>query len=141
MRRMNLLFVLPLLLSLEAGAAGLPISFVEDFEGNRIALYIDPAELAAAPVWKIGEAPIPLGVDQVVSLMKAWAKERHPEYDDLEIKEIALKSIRARDGRRYWHYLVQYDGISKGFVIHRPHQFCAVLLDGKVIPAVVEIRP
>lgn len=124
-----------------AGAAGMLVPLDEVFEGNHLSLYLDPKELDALPKWNPGDKEPPLGVAEALTRFRAWLGENAPEYDDVEYEEIALKSVRRRDGSRFWHYLIRYNGVAKGYVIHKPEQFAAVLFDGKVVPAVLERHP
>ncbi len=123
-----------------AHAQTLPLAWVEDFEGKRIVIYADRHQLES-PAWRPGEKPLPLGVDAAIARVRDWARRELPQFDDIEIHEIALKSLRDSGGRHYWHYIIYFNGVSEGLVIARPRHFVAVLLDGTVLPAVVEPRP
>ena len=93
------------------------------------------------PEWAPGDRKLPLGVEDAIVKFKEWLNESYPEYDAVEFEEIALKSIRRSNGSRLWHYLIRYNGITKGYVVHKPEQFVVMLFDGKVVPAVIERHP
>lgn len=141
---MRTFFILLLAMSSTVGAAGVTGVLVpvdEMFEGNHLSLYLDPQELDALPKWAPGDKAPPLSLADAIAKFRAWLKDTAPQYDDVEYEEIALKSIRRQDGSRLWHYLIRYNGVAKGYVIHKPEQFAAVLFDGKVLPAVLERHP
>ncbi len=142
MRTLTALFLVLYLASGTAGTVNMLVSVDEVFEGNHLSLYLEPHELDALPAWAPGaDKPLPLGVEQAIVKFRAWLKENEPAYTDVEYEEIALKSIRRIDGSRLWHYLIRYNGIRDGYVVHKPHQFAAVLFDGKVVPVLTERHP
>ncbi len=125
--------------ALPAFAGRLPIVLLEHLDHEVLALSIEEAELASLPDWQPGQGPVPLGIDQVVEKVRAWALRLHPDYDDVRFLEILLKPIESpRYGTR-WHYLVIIQGRKDGQNLPRKH-FLAVLFDGKIIHGVIEPR-
>ncbi len=130
-----------LLLAGRVAAVPLPVVLTEHVDRDTLSLSIDEEALRKAPEWQPGQGPLPLPVADMVARLHAWAREFLPRYARIEIREILLKPIESPAYGTHWHYLVVFRGVTRaGRVDPTPH-VAAVLLDGRVVPGVLEPRP
>ena len=66
--------------------------------------------------------------------LKKWMAS-DPRYQGVEIHEIKLTPIRHHEQEHRWYYLFQLRPLDGG---HRKAMYAAVLLNGKVVPAIAE---
>ena len=129
--------ILPLLFMIfvaNASAMQFPLEIIERFDEFRIVVYANQADLDKAPAWEPGKGAPPLSIEKLLRIITQQASEDARLHNAI-IQKIELKPIRQYQAGQHWYYLVQL----KVFTGEHPSmQYIAVLMDGKVLPAVSE---
>ena len=111
-----------------------PLEIIERFDEFRIVVYATQTDIDKAPTWEPDEGAPPLSIEKLLLVIdKQESKE--PRLHKAKIQKIELKPIREYQAGHHWYYLVQL----KVFTGEHPAmQYIAVLMNGKVLPAVRE---
>ncbi len=130
-------FVLFALLPAAAGAFSgpWPLEIIEQFDDAKLVVYGSEDDIAAAPMWSPDRGAPPLTIAGVLEVLQRWA-ESDPRVSALHVEEIELKRIPRHVDR--WYYLVRARVESR---TGPPVRFFAVLMNGKVEPAIREPMP
>jgi hypothetical protein len=117
-----------------AGSGMWPEEIIDTMDDKRLVLFLPNEDIAASPQWLPAEGTPPLNIAEAMAHLKKWMTDA-PRYRKAEIHEIELKPIRHHEQEHRWYYLFQLrhpgGGQSKAI-------YAAVLLNGKVVPAIVE---
>jgi hypothetical protein len=103
---------------------------VEQFDNIRVVTFIESDDITNSPVWNPDIDPLPLSVDGAIQAIRDFSKQA-PNIGS--VKEIELRTIKDNPG--HWHYLVKMAGKDAN---KQKCKVYAVLMDGKVIPAIIE---
>jgi hypothetical protein len=117
------------------GAELWPEEIIDSMDGRRLVLFLPNKDIADSPQWMPadGAAP-PLNIAGAMAQLKEWMAG-DPRYREAEIHEIKLQPIRQHEKENRWYYLFQlrrHDGDKRKVI------YAAVLLNGKVVPVLVE---
>ena len=129
MKHVRSLALAMLLLSANAWALQSTTELVERFDGYRLVVFVDEQDIASSPTWKPGADAPPLSILEAIQAVKRFGKDLDSSN---QISEIDLRPVPNNEG--YWHYLVE---VSDDDMSHKFSVFI-VLMNGKVIPAIVE---
>ena len=112
-----------------------PEEIIDSMDGQRLVVFLPNSDIATSPQWlpDEGAAP-PLNIAGAVEHLKKWMAS-DPRYQGVEIHEIKLTPIRHHEQEHRWYYLFQLRPLDGG---HRKAMYAAVLLNGKVVPAIAE---
>ena len=114
--------------------ADYPLEIIERFDDAKVVISIDERDIAAAPAWRPAEGEPPVNTAALVSAVREWSA-RHPDLAQERIRKIELKPISRHEGQRHWYYLVKTKNPADARA--EPH-YLAVMMDGKVLPAIRE---
>lgn len=118
-----------------SGAALWPQEIIDTMDDQRLVVFLPNADIAASPEWQPMEGtPPPLTIADAIAHLKKWMAGG-PRYRNAEIHEIELKPIHGHEQEHRWYYLFQLRRPDTG---KRKRIYAAVLLNGKVVPAIVE---
>jgi len=133
-----LVAAVPLLLfGHSAGATQFPLEIIEHFDDTKIVIYVQQSDVDQAPTWQPGRGAPPLSVEQLVKAVTTH-NAGNPDLSDLQIRKIELKPVLRNPKRNSWYYLLRLKAIRDG----RPEiEYVAVLMSGKVLPAIREPDP
>jgi hypothetical protein len=119
----------------ETGADHWPEEIIDSMDGQRLVVFLPNSDIAASPQWVPADgAPPPLTIAAAVAHLKKWMTGE-PRYRGVEIHEIKLTPIRHHEREHRWYYLFQLRQRDGG---RRKAMYAAVLLNGKVVPAIAE---
>jgi hypothetical protein len=119
----------------ETGADHWPEEIIDSMDGQRLVVFLPNSDIAASPQWVPADgAPPPLTIAAAVAHLKKWMTGE-PRYRGVEIHEIKLTPIRHHEREHRWYYLFQLRQPDGG---RRKAMYAAVLLNGKVVPAIAE---
>jgi len=115
-----------------------PLEVFEKFDNVRLVAFINESDIKNYPKWQalIGEPP--LTVSQAIQAVKKFDDTRNIGKKNIDyansIKKIELRQMSA-EHKNYWHYLIK---IKKEISQKIHYQVYVVLMNGKVIPAIIE---
>jgi len=118
------------MLSTGAHASEYNVEIFEQFDNIRVVALIKSDDIDNSPVWNPAVDPLPLRVEDAIQAIRDFSKQ--PGITG-NIKEIELRTINNYPG--HWHYLIKM--VANDVLPHKYNVY-AVLMDGKVIPAVIE---
>ncbi len=109
------------------------IEIIEQFDDVKLVAFINEADIENYPLWHpLTEAP-PLSVNKAIQSIKNLYKTNRDHLLPKSVKEVELRKISRHE--YYWHYLVKI----KTNTDKKPkYQIYVVLMNGKVIPALIE---
>lgn len=109
------------------------IEIFEYFDDIKLVAFLDKSDLQNYPSWKPDTEVLPLSISQALEAIKDLHKTVGKPALDGVVKEIELRVISGYPD--YWHYLVKVrlNGNKK-----TKYQIYVVLMNGKVIPAMIE---
>jgi hypothetical protein len=102
---------------------------VESYDGYRLVVFVEEQDIASSPTWGPDSEAPPLSIAEAIRAVKRFGKDLDSSNT---ISEIELRPVPNHDG--YWHYLIE---VSDEKMSHKFSVF-VVLMNGKVIPAIVE---
>jgi len=123
-----------LLLSLSSGAFAFkfPIEMIEGVDGARVIVYINEEDIDTDVHWAPFEGEPPVSVGEALAAVRTHV-EQNASFGDVTLRDIQLRRIPRHDND--WHYMVVLQSQRGGSpVLH----YYAVLMTGKVIPAILE---
>jgi hypothetical protein len=118
------------LLTTGAHASESNVEIFEQFDNIRVVALIDIDDIDNSPKWNADVDPVPLSVDAAIKAIRDFIKQPGTIG---AIREIEIRTIKKYPG--HWHYLIKTvasDPGSHGYDVY------VVLMDGKVIPAIIE---
>ncbi len=123
-----------LLLSLSSGAFAFkfPIEMIEGVDGARIIVYFNEEDLEADVRWTPFEDEPPVSVGEALAAVRTHVV-KNASLGDVTLRDIQLRRIPHHNND--WHYMVVLQSQREGKPV--PHYY-AVLMTGKVIPAILE---
>ena len=130
-----LVIVLTTTLTPARAKAGLwPVEVFDVMDNQRIVVFLRDGDIAASPKWQPAEGGPPLTIAGALEHVRQWIAE-DPRLMGAEIYEIELKPIHGHEQEHRWYYLMQLRAVKDG---KRKAFYAAVLLNGKVVPAIAE---
>ncbi|HEC13849.1 MAG TPA: hypothetical protein ENI80_11510 [Acidiferrobacteraceae bacterium] len=109
------------------------IEIIEQFDDVKLVAFINEADIENYPLWHpLTEAP-PLSVNKAIQSIKNLYKTNRDHLLPKSVKEVELRKISRHE--YYWHYLVK---IKTNNDKKPKYQIYVVLMNGKVIPALIE---
>lgn len=126
------LLLLLTIVSINAQSFQPSLEIVEQFDDVRLIAFINEADIENYPLWRpLTEAP-PLSIRNAIQAINQY-KANNGKLITGIVKEIELREMPHH--KNYWHYLVKIN-IAPG---KKPrYQVYVVLMNGKVIPALIE---
>lgn len=121
-----------LLFSFEVLATEFPIVIREYIDDIKIDAYINKTDLDSLEPWTPFESPPRLSVGGALMAVKNYI-DADTRYADFSLVGIELKLLPQHE--RYWHYIVKINTLLED---RREPGFFIVLMDGKVIPAIMQ---
>ncbi len=112
-----------------------PLEIVERLDDARLVVYGNEQDIAASPRWSPEAGAPPLTIAGVIEALRHWA-ESDPRVSSVHVEEIELKPIPRQLER--WYYLVRARVEARS---GPPVRYFAVLMNGKVEPAIREPMP
>lgn len=109
-----------------------PIEIFDVMDNSKIIVFIKDDDINASPKWQPADGGPPMSIEGVLQEVNKWVKA-DASLKDLDINEIELKPINHHKG--HWYYLVQ---LKSSIDYRQKPRFVAVLLSGKVVPAMVK---
>ena len=123
------LLMLMLLLSTNAYALQPKIEIVEQFDNLRMVTFISKKDISNSPKWNPNLEVPPLSVDGAIKAVKKFLKNSK---NSIEISEVEIRPVPRHEN--HWHYLIKLTNNTK----QTKYDIYVVLMDGKVIPAIIE---
>lgn len=123
------LLMLMLLLSTNAYALQPKIEIVEQFDNLRMVTFISEKDISNSPKWNPNSEAPPLSVGEAIKAVKKFVKNSKKSID---IREIEIRPVPRYE--KHWHYLIKLTNNTK----QTKYDIYVVLMDGKVIPAIIE---
>lgn len=114
-----------------------PLEVIERFADARIIVYIQQSDMDEAPAWHPGEGAPPLTIEALVRAIQKWTAG-DPALAKATIRKIELKPIRLKNNQGRWYYLAQLSVDTEG---QPSMHYVAVLMNGKILPAIREPEP
>lgn len=130
----KVLFAILLSLSANVFAYQFPLEIIEKFDDARLVVFVKESDIKNTPGWSPSRGAPPLTIAQVVTRVNEWC-DKDKTFRHSVIQKIELKPIKQHEKQNRWYYLVQLRTPKNG---QHPIQYLAVLMDGKVIPAIRE---
>ena len=121
--------MLMLLLSTNAYALQPKIEIVEQFDNLRMVTFISEKDISNSPKWNPNSEAPPLSVGEAIKAVKKFVKNSKKSID---IREIEIRPVPRYE--KHWHYLIKLTNNTK----QTKYDIYVVLMDGKVIPAIIE---
>ncbi len=119
------------LLSANAWAFQPSVEIIERFDDVRVVAFVSEDDLKDYPLWQPASGTPPLSVGEAIA---AVTRQRSGHRHTMgEVEEIELRKIAGR--KDHWHYLVKLK--ARG-APGRGIEVYVVLMNGKVIPAIIE---
>ncbi|VAX09896.1 hypothetical protein MNBD_GAMMA25-1352 [hydrothermal vent metagenome] len=115
-------------------AAQFPLVLTESFNDTKVVIYTNENDIRNAPNWQPSDGAPPLSVENLITDVQEWNR-LNPKLSNATINEFELKPINHYKNENRWYYLVQMKNKSKG---KKGEHYLAVLMDGKVLPAIIE---
>lgn len=109
-----------------------PLVILEYIDDTKVIAYINESDIDKALSWLPSEGPPPLSIASVVDVIQKHVA-LDPDITNAKFTEIELKQIPHHENQ--WHYLVLVETKDSG---HLGLHYFAVLMNGKVIPAIEE---
>ncbi len=107
-----------------------PLEMIDYMDDTTIIVYAKKSDIDSSSTWMPGESAPPLSIAQLVTKVDAWLQSQKGMHD-LKVNEVELKKVQKHEKDNYWYYLVQLK--------HKKEiQYIAVLMNGKVLPAIKE---
>ena len=129
--KIDKLFVLALIvLASTAHAFESKIEIYEQFDNARVVAFVSEQDIRNSPQWNPEEQALPLSVNAAIKAVRSFI---HDSSAIQKLQEIEIRKVSGFVG--YWHYLVQMEA---GDGAHPKSRIYVVLMDGKVIPAIIE---
>lgn len=123
------LYLLSLLTLVSSAQAFQPkVEIVEQFDNLRMVAFVAEQAIDGSPVWDPQSQPLPLQVDGAIRAVRDFNKSSTAT----KVEEIEIRPVPGHE--THWHYLVKVanpDKVTK-------HDIYVVLMDGQVIPAMIE---
>lgn len=118
-----------LVLSANAHAFQSKVEILEQFDNLRMVAFISMEDIDNSPVWNPERGAPPLTIIDAIKAVRNFGKSSAVSG---EIKEIELRPVPRHE--KHWHYLIKVanDAMTSKYNVY------AVLMDGKVIPAIIE---
>lgn len=132
---MNLrwLAVMSILFCSAAQSSPFPIQIIEQFDDARIVAFINEGDVNDSAQWNPLEDAPPLSVTSAIEAVKQQYLKQNKTLASLSVREIEIRQVPQH--KNYWHYLIKVKSkVGDTF----KNTFYVVLMDGKVIPAIVE---
>lgn len=130
---MKHMYLLLLLAIFSGNAQSSSIEIIERFDDIRVVAFVKEGDIDNYPLWHpLTEAP-PLSISAAIEAVNNLYKVNDAELIVESIQEIELRKIP--NHKKYWHYLVKVKGNDDEKV---KYQVYVVLMNGKVIPALIE---
>jgi hypothetical protein len=127
------MYLLLLLAIFSGNAQSSSIEIIERFDDIRLVAFVNEGDIENYPLWHpLTEAP-PLSISAAIEAVNNLYKVNDAELIVESIQEIELRKIP--NHKKYWHYLVKVKGNNDEKV---KYQVYVVLMNGKVIPALIE---
>ena len=117
-----------------AGTDLWPEEVIDTMDDQRLVVFLPHEDIAASPKWLPAEGAPPLNIAGAMAHLHKWMTD-DPRYRETRIHEIELKPIQHHEKEHRWYYLFQLRRQGEG---KRKAMYAAVLLNGKVVPAIVE---
>jgi hypothetical protein len=114
-----------------AAATPTSIELVEQFGNFKLVTFIEKSDIESSPEWNPAVDAPPLSVAEAIRIAVQLSDDSVKPDD---VKEIDLRPVPNHDTR--WHYLIMFADEAKQSGL----SFFVVLMNGKVIPAVIEPR-
>ena len=109
------------------------VEIIEQFDDVRLVAFVDEKDLENYPQWNpLHDAP-PLSINKAIQSVSRFYKVNNAHSMSNAIKEIELRTIPKHQG--LWHYLIK---VKLGNNSSVGYQVYVVLMNGKVIPAMIE---
>ncbi len=109
------------------------IEIIEQFDDIKLVAFINDSDLKNYPQWQpVKEVP-PLTISKAIQAVHNFHKKNNEKIVAETIEEIELREIPRYDS--FWHYLIK---IKINDNKDSKHQVYVVLMNGKVIPALIE---
>ncbi len=106
------------------------VEIVEQFDNIRVVAFVKSDDIKRSPTWNPSVDPLPLRVEDAIRAVREFSKEP----DSLgALREIELRTIKNFPG--HWHYLIK---LVANDASRQKYGVYVVLMNGKVIPAVIE---
>ena len=132
------LLLLLTLMSVNALSYQPSIEIFEKFDDVRLVSFINESDIENYPQWSALRGEPPLTISQAIQAVKTFHDSRNVEKNNTaytnSIKEIELRQMSAHK-KNYWHYLIK---VKKENTKKIHYQVYVVLMNGKVIPAMIE---
>ena len=124
----SLFLVLTLIIGGSSQAYTPSIEIIEQFDNMRLVAFFSERDIENYPIWHPTEEAPPLSIKAAI---QAVSDTNGSKLSIDAIKEIELREISHY--KHYWHYLIKTKTKTK-----TKYRIYVVLMNGKVIPAVVE---
>jgi hypothetical protein len=124
----RVVFIPFVILSTTAFALPPKIEVLEQFDNLNIVTFIGESDLNNSPVWRPDMGTPPLSLDAAIKAVNRFGHSN----GDADIREIEIRPIPGHI--EHWHYLIKVanDKMKTKYNVY------VVLMDGKVIPAMIE---
>jgi len=133
--KLRWLLVFSVMVCANAQASQFPIQVIEQFDDVRIVAFINEDDVNDSAAWNPLEEAPPLSIASAIGAIKKHSAENASYPSAFSITEIELRQIPLHKNR--WHYLIKI----RSNVDHEfKNTFYVVLMNGKIIPAIVEPR-
>ncbi len=109
-----------------------PIEIFESMDNSKLIIFLKDADIAVSPEWQPATGAPPMGIATVLTKVNQWIAD-DASLKGLGVNEIELKPINKH--KRHWYYLVKLKSLEN---LKQKPTYVAVLLSGKVVPAMVE---
>lgn len=109
-----------------------PEEVFDVMDNQRLVIFLENEDIAESPEWQPTKGRSPLSIADVLKLANVWISQ-NSRLSNAKVHEIELKPISKHEHR--WYYLLQLQSKSNGKITEH---YIAVLLNGKVVPAIAE---
>lgn len=116
-----------------AQAVQFPTQVIEQFDDVKIVSFINESDINNSALWNPLESAPPLSVSAAIDAVKKHSATTAAPPGSFSITEIELRQIPHH--KNHWHYLIK----TRSDVDHTSkNSFYVALMDGTIIPAIVE---
>ena len=105
------------------------VEIIEQFDNLRMVAFIGREDINNSPEWEPNSGGPPLSVEEAIQAVKTFIKD---PTGTLPIREIEIRTVPRHE--KHWHYLVKI----KNDAMKTKYDIYVVLMNGKVIPAIIE---
>lgn len=119
--------------SLAAGKVW-PVEIFDVMDNQKLVLFLRDQDIVSSPSWQPADGAPPLTIAEALKHIQSWI-DKDPRLAGARVHELELKPIHEHHQQDRWYYLLQLRTEHDGEVVT---SYAAVLMNGKVIAAIVE---